>query len=331
MNSVIASADARESVTPRTRTDAPARLSVVVGTYNRLEQIRACVESVLAETRTPLVLFVTDAGSTDGTVEYLGSVTDPRIRPLLVGKRLGQARAYNDVFGTIATEYVCWLSDDNIVVDGGLDVAVGILDREPSLGMVGLKVKDVRGPFVAAPYIGGISSAGILNVNQGMLRTRVLSEVGGFSEEFRDYGIDPDLTAKVLLGGWDVAYTKQVSIHHYRNWETDRASPEFARMQDRQRAYKALYAERYGKAFPPSLPYLAKRGAWKVLRDALGRRFDPNSTRRFLGLVARDWQNMMAGRYISVFDALRTRHCEYHLVQRGLRRPASKSQPPPSA
>jgi GT2 family glycosyltransferase len=308
------------------RTDASPRLSVVIGTYNRLEQIKACIESVLRETRTSLVLFVTDAGSTDGTGEYLRSLTDPRVRPLLVGKRLGQARAYNDVFTTLETEYVCWLSDDNVVVDGGLDVAVGILDRESSLGMVALKVKDVRGPFVAAPYIGGISSAGILNVNQGVLRTRVLTEVGGFSEDFRDYGIDPDLTAKVLLEGWDVAYTKQVSIHHYRNWETDKTAPEFARMQERQRAYKALYAERYGKAFPASVLYLGKRGAWKLFRDLLGRRFDPDSTRRFLGLVARDWQNVMAGRCISVFDAVRTRHCDYHLVQRGVRRPASKSQ-----
>jgi GT2 family glycosyltransferase len=329
MTSSIDSADAaaRKSGMAPTSPNAVARLSVVVGTFNRLEQIKACIESILAETRTPLILFVTDAGSTDGTVEYLASLKDPRIRPLLVGKKLGQARAYNDVFATVETDYVCWLSDDNVIVDGGLDVAVGILDREPSLGMVALKVSDVRGPFVAAPYIGGISSAGILNVNQGLLRTRVLKEVGGFSEEFRDYGIDPDLTAKVLLGGWDVAYTKQVCIHHYRNWETDKSSPEYARMRERQRAYMALYAERYGKAFSASVPYLAKRGAWKLLRDILGRRFDLNSSRRVLGLIARDWQNVMAGRYISVFDALRTRNCDYHLVQRGVRGPTRPRRP----
>src|SRR5262245_9876695 len=82
------------------------KLSVVVGTYNRLESLKRCVDSVVSETSTPAVLYVTDAGSTDGTVEYLQSVSSDRLVPLLVGKRLGQARAYNDVFNTITTPYV---------------------------------------------------------------------------------------------------------------------------------------------------------------------------------------------------------------------------------
>ena len=106
-----------------------ARLSVVLGSYNRLEPLKRCLESILRETRTPVVVYVTDAGSTDGTQPYLQSVASERIRPLLVGRKLGQARAYNDVFRTLDTPYVAWLSDDNEVVDGGLDVAVRILDR----------------------------------------------------------------------------------------------------------------------------------------------------------------------------------------------------------
>lgn len=50
-------------------------LSIVVGTYN---QIRICIESIARETQTPYTLHVTDAGSTDGTVEYLESLADPR-------------------------------------------------------------------------------------------------------------------------------------------------------------------------------------------------------------------------------------------------------------
>ena len=70
--------------------------------------------------------------------------------PVLVGERLGQARAYNDVFATLDTPYVVWISDDNEVVNHGLDVAVDILERLPRVGMVGVKVKDVEGPFVEA-------------------------------------------------------------------------------------------------------------------------------------------------------------------------------------
>lgn len=87
--------------------------------------------------------------------------------------------------------------------------------------MVGLKVRDMQGPFAKEPYIGGISSCGILNVNQGLLRTKLLHELGGFSEAFMDYGIDPDLTARLLFSGNDIVYTRNTAIHHWRDWGTD--------------------------------------------------------------------------------------------------------------
>ena len=92
------------------------QLSVVVGTYNRLDSLKRCVDSVFSQTRTSTVLYVTDAGSTDGTVEYLQSIASEQLVPLLVGERVGQARAYNDVFKVVETPYVAWISDDNEIV-----------------------------------------------------------------------------------------------------------------------------------------------------------------------------------------------------------------------
>ena len=43
------------------------RLSVVLGTYNRLHSLKRCLDSIQAQTSTPFVIHVTDAGSTDGT------------------------------------------------------------------------------------------------------------------------------------------------------------------------------------------------------------------------------------------------------------------------
>ena len=133
-----------------------AEISIVVGTYNRLATLRKCIDSIPRETRRAFHLYVTDAGSTDGTIEYLQSIASESIRPLLVGKKLGQARAYNDVFDLIETPYVCWISDDNEIVNGGLDLAVDILQRDEQIGMVALKVRDLQGPFVDAPYVGGV-------------------------------------------------------------------------------------------------------------------------------------------------------------------------------
>jgi len=293
-------------------TDAPARLAVVLGTYNRLDSLKRCVDSVFSQTRTPFVLYVTDAGSTDGTVEYLDSIRSTQLVPLLIGEKLGQARAYNDVFDVLTEPYAVWISDDNEIVNHGLDAAVSVLDRRRSVGMVAVKVKDVQGPFVDAPYLGGISTIGVLNVNQGMLRTRLLQKLGGFSLRFRDYGIDPDLTARVLFCGWEVAYTRGVGIHHYRDWSDD-PKPGTAQLQ-RQRDYAALYAEKWGTYAPPDRAWKARQQLWTQFQKRTGIRINTAEPR--LGLSGRDWCNVLTARYVSLLDPLLTRGQPYHLIQR---------------
>lgn len=295
------------------------KLSVVLGTYNRLDSLRRCIDSIFAQTRTPIVVYVTDAGSTDGTIEYLQSIASEQLVPLLIGKRLGQARAYNDVFEIVTTPYVVWISDDNEIVNRGLDVAAEILDRAPRIGMVAVKVKEIEGPATVAPYLGAVSSIGVLNVNQGMLRTSVLQAVGGFSERFRDYGIDPDLTAKVLFSGWAVAYTRAVGIHHFRAWSDNSAAG--AAQRARQQGYVTLYAEKWERFAPPDPAWNARRLAWKVFQKATG--LSLNSSRKILGLSSRDWCNVLTGRYISLLDPLLTRGQPYHLLQR-----APRARPP---
>lgn len=295
------------------------KLSIVVGTYNRCDQIQRLVESVQRETSSPYILYITDAGSTDGTIEYLESIRSDIVRPVLVGKLLGQARAYNDVFAQLETPYVCWLSDDNEVANRGLDVAVEALERDARIGMVGLKTRDLVGPFVDAPYIGGMSDLGILNVNQGMLRTDVLSRVGGFSEVFKDYGIDPDLTAKVLFSGYDIVYTKPVALHHYRNWNTDKASPEYKKIKEKNDRARRLYALKYAQFVRPSLLLKLKQKARDLVKQRRGQRVARGRPTSMSSLT-RDWTNILGGRYISLLDPLLHLEKPYYLRQRYPRR-----------
>ena len=285
-------------------------ISIVIGTYNRKDQIRRCVESILTETRVPFHIYITDGGSNDGTIEYLESIASETVNPIFLGKLVGQAKAYNDAFERVTTPYVCWLSDDNVVISHGLDNAVRVLEQCPRLGMIALKTRDVQGPFVAAPYIGGLSSIGILNVNQGVLRTRVLRQVGGFSETFRNYGIDPDLTAKVLFSGYDVAYTRAVALHHYRNWSSNTNSPEFRELMEKQARMVRLYELKY-----------ARWGNGAIPVDRLKRVLIKMSKRYFQApkiMLAknRDWYNVLHGRFINVLDSIRCLGRDYHLVQR---------------
>ena len=306
-----------------------ARLSVVLGTFNRLASLKRCLDSILAETTTPMVVHVTDAGSTDGAQEYLRSLDDERVRVLLVGRKLGQAKAYNDVFRRIQTPYVAWLSDDNQVVDGGLDAAVDILDRDLRVGMVALKTRDVQGPFLGSVYLGGVSEIGVLNVNQGLLRTSILHEVGGFSETFGFYGIDPDLTAKVLYCGHDIVYTRQVALHHYRDWPVREGTPEHAELARHHARSLDLYHRKWGAMAEGAGAWRAKRRFWAWFKKRLRGRYDENSTTPHLGGLWRDWNNVFLARHISLVDPWTSAGRPWHLRQHAPRRPLPPDPAPP--
>lgn len=290
------------------------KLSVVLGTYNRLDQLRRCIDSIVRETSTPTRVYVTDAGSTDGTIDYLQSIASDTIIPVLVGKKLGQAKAYNDVFTRLDTPFVCWLSDDNEVINEGLDTAVRILESDTSIGMVALKTRDKQGPFVGAPYIGGISAAGILNVNQGVLPTALLQAIGGFSEEFRDYGIDPALTAEVLKTGRKVVYTKVHALNHYRNWSEDPKSENYQWLQERQARAKKLYLERYAADLgSEDMGFKLKSTVGKFVKVKLAKMGMGEFVRT--SRVCRDMFNILSGKYISIADPLQSWGKDFHLVQ----------------
>lgn len=295
-------------------------LSIVIGTYNRLTHLRRCVESIFEQTSTPLVLFITDAGSTDGTVEYLQRLrdSDARVTAILMGKKIGQARSLNQVFPQVHTELVGWLSDDNVVVNRGLDVAVNILQTHRKIGMVALKVKDLIGPHKAHHYIGGVSPLGLLNVNQGVLRTTILHELRGFCEDYPDYGIDPDLTARVLFKGWTVVYTRAVAIHHCRETQGNTDADALARSLQITERWCDIYRARFiraGEQLPLSLR--VKRGFFTHIERWARKRGYNVDRGSFLGYNWRDWLNVCHSRLISVWDRFLYRKQPFHLVQRG--------------
>jgi GT2 family glycosyltransferase len=285
-------------------------LSVVVGTLNRLDRLRDCIESI-KQTSIPVKIYLTDAGSVDGTIDYLRKIESDSINVTLHDKKLGQATAYNEIFSNINSDYTCWLSDDNVIINEGLENAVRVLNDNPLVGMVGLKVKDVQGPFSSEPYIGGLSEAGILNVNQGVIRTVLLQKLGGFSEEFMNYGIDPDLTARVLFSGYDIVYTKKITVLHYRDWgESEIYNAQIAK----QEVYKELYRKKYFH----SISQWPKSRFWFFVLSGvkyIALRTNIMFGRTWVNNWVRDLYNIVLGRYISLFDPIKSMGKDFHLIQ----------------
>jgi GT2 family glycosyltransferase len=312
-------------------------LSIVIGTYNRINLLQQCLDALIGKVKVSHEIIVVDAGSTDGTLDYLRSLQSVRL--LSDAERIGQAQSLNRVFRTLESTYVCWLSDDNIVQPGMLDQAVAILKSNPAIGMVSLQVKDISGPYIDQDYLGGIWTTGILNCNQGMLPVKLLKEIGGFDEQFRDYGIDSDLTTRVLLEGYKVVFTKKVAIHHLRDHETASWTDSNGRKQKMESA-KDLYNQKYDQLIRSKFDggynkkersnsrrlkeihsYYARvrkknislkdwirfvRTDWIILFVTFG---------IWMSIVEKDWKNLFVARFISKLDFLININKPYYLVQ----------------
>jgi glycosyltransferase involved in cell wall biosynthesis len=290
-------------------------LVILVATYNRLSLLKQALKSIETGTRCSHEIIVIDGGSTDGTVEYLNS--HPGITPVFQGALLGAARAYNQVWRQIDSQYTCWLSDDTEIVAGSLDLATRILKSHTAIGMVGLKMKDTIGSATTKPYMGACSEYGIINCNHGVLATKLLRAVGYFNECYYTYGIDPDLTASILCTGKQVVMTKQICVLHHRAKFGDRnveIGEEFTPSVFRK-DWKIVYHQKF-KFLDSSIVASEKPKTWlnRHLKPILFPPEKKNSSR--FGINHRDWRNIIKGKFISSIDLLKNLFRPYYLVQR---------------
>lgn len=119
-------------------TTAPAQVSVVLGTYNRLSFLKATIASVRASRiDVPYEIIVVDGGSTDGTIDWLTEQRDiiaivQHNREVSEGKaRRKRSWGYfmNLGFKCAEGRYVCLISDDSVVHPDTLANGVRHFDR----------------------------------------------------------------------------------------------------------------------------------------------------------------------------------------------------------
>ena len=94
-------------------TEASPSVSIVLPVFNRAGSVRAAVESVLRQTYADFELLVVDDGSTDGSMEALAAVRDPRLKILATPHNMGAGAARNTGIKAACATWVAFQDSDD--------------------------------------------------------------------------------------------------------------------------------------------------------------------------------------------------------------------------
>jgi glycosyltransferase involved in cell wall biosynthesis len=114
------------------------KISIVTPTLNGLSLLRQTADSILSQQGDfDLQWIVIDGGSTDGTVDWLTSLNDPRVTWTSEPDN-GQSDAINKGLARADGDIVAWLNCDDLYVPGALAaVARGFADHPTSQWLIG--------------------------------------------------------------------------------------------------------------------------------------------------------------------------------------------------
>lgn len=198
-------------------------LTVFIGTYNRFEQLRQAVESSFASgCLRPMEIIVNDAGSTDGTQDWLRKMADAdrRVVPIFSGKRTSFTQAFNEALQIAKGKYICWLSDDILPQNSALSDMCAIMDNVSPLDMGGFCVRNSWSHEFVVRMDSGYHFPTV-----GCMFTETLRKFNGINMDYPFYSQDTDLDMRVMrLGGRIVACTVCRLLHNCKNDELRRSN-----------------------------------------------------------------------------------------------------------
>ena len=185
------------------------RVSVVMAVKNGATYIESAVSSITAQAFRDFEFIIIDDGSTDSTVEYLRSISDPRITIIWNGKNQGLTKSLNMGIDIASGEYIARIDADDISYPLRLSKQVTFLDTHPEVGLLGTycNVIDEKG---CIKNNGGNLCTSNSNISRMLLvdnyfahcsvmfRREVFLDIGGYNDAYR-YAQDYELWTRIAL------------------------------------------------------------------------------------------------------------------------------------
>jgi len=196
------------------------RVVAVVVTFNRLDDLRRCLEAVRAQTRSPHEVLVVDNGSDEPTREFLAGQTGVRVLrlPGNEGGAGGFAAGLTGAGGDDA-RWIWLMDDDCLPAEDALERLLEVAradDAERVAGVVPLVDYDGGPSEVGGRRDGG---AGLDHIDWGpflglLLRAEACAQVGPVREDFFIWNDDFEYCMRLRLAGWEFRAAPRARIGH---------------------------------------------------------------------------------------------------------------------
>ncbi len=111
-----------------------AKISVIIPLYNKEQEIKRCLDSVLCQTFQDFEVIVVDDHSTDGGLSIVKSYSDPRISVIEQDHR-GVSYTRNHGVNLAKSDYVAFIDADDEWMPKHLETIVRLIENFPEAGM----------------------------------------------------------------------------------------------------------------------------------------------------------------------------------------------------
>ena len=209
-------------------------VSVVILSWNTLEETKNAIASVLSLDYPTIELIVVDNGSNDGSKDYLAQLDNIVYvdLPVNTGFTGGQIAAYERSKGA----YIALVNSDAVVAKDWLDVVVKVAESDPMVAAVGGRAyvwREGEQPFntdsafysyqvvdavrgYAATCTTGTAQTSVDSISGAavLIRRSIIETVGYFDNRFFAYFEETDLFARFQRAGYKVVYEPTAHTWH---------------------------------------------------------------------------------------------------------------------
>lgn len=224
------------------------RLSVIILSYNTLELLRKCLESVPAPPGVEII--VVDNASTDGSPEMVAKEF-PKAVLVANRKNLGFAGGNNLGIKIAKGEYLLFLNSDTVVKPGALSEAVDFMEKNPEVGAFSPKTLLANGqmdpdchrgfptPWASISYFLGLEKffpkskvfgqyhKFYLDLNHNheidagagafmLIRREIVEKVGVWDDQYFFYGEDLDYFYRIKEAGFKIMFYARPLLTHLK-------------------------------------------------------------------------------------------------------------------